>query len=106
MSFYDEIAGVASDVLKEFKQGSVQLRRDDPTTVTYDLAATVRGVSKQYIDGTLVVAGDLMVIYAVPPVVPETTDIVVIDGLDYVVKRVQQIPAAGTPAAFRLFVGR
>ena len=118
MSFYDEIADVAFGVLKEFKQSAVTLRRittapsdpstpwipGAPTTVSYDLDATVRGVTKAYIDGTLILAGDLMVMCAVPAVAPDIADVIVIDGVDHAVKRVEPIPAAGTAAAYWIFV--
>jgi hypothetical protein len=58
------------------------------------------------IDGTLILAGDLMVTCAVPAVVPDISDVVVIDGVDHAVKRVEAIPAAGTAAAYKLFVGK
>jgi hypothetical protein len=117
MTFYDEIRDVASEVLKEFKQGTIALRRTTdtpdpstpwipgaPTTVSYDLDAVVRGVTKDRIDGTLILAGDLVVTCAVPAVVPDIADVIVIDGVDHVVKRVEPVPAAGTAAAYRLFV--
>ena len=118
MSFYDEIADVASGVLKEFKQGAITLRRTTtapsdpstpwipgaPTMVSYGLDAVVRGVSKAYIDGTLILAGDLMVTCAVPAIIPDIADVIVIDGVDHAVKRVEPIPAAGIAAAYRLFV--
>lgn len=118
MSFYEEMRGVADELLAEFKQGAVILTRiapgeSDPETpwipgeaveTSYSLDATVRGVSAKYIDGTTVVASDLQIMCAVPPVEPQMTDVYSIDGDVHVPKRILPIPAAGEPCAYLIIV--
>lgn len=120
MGFYDEMADIATELLGEFQQGSVQLVRSvsapsdpstpwqpgDPTLATYDLAAAVRGVSQRYVDGTTILSSDQQVTCAVPPVTPDmTTDTLLIDGIAVTVLKNMPIPASGTPVAY-LFVVR
>ena len=114
--FYDEMRGVADDLLGEFRQGLVQLRRvtttpgpnewDPPveTTETWELKATVRTVSVKYIDGTLIVAGDRMVTFAVPATVPLMTDALVVDGRAHAMKDLRPLPGAGTVVAYIAFI--
>lgn len=119
MTFYDDMAAVAADVLAEFKQGAVVLIRNtrapaDPSTpwipgaatpTSYTLDATVRGVSGEFVDGTEILATDLQVTSAVPPVVPSiATDTMTIDGRAVTILRIEQVPAAGTPVAYRFLV--
>lgn len=118
MGFYDEMQAVASSLLAEFKQGAVTLLRvvpgvpdaatpwlpGSPTETTYELDATVARVAEKYVDGTLIVATDNQVIFAVPPVVPELSDQLVIDGTVHALKDLRPIPAAGTPVAYIAFV--
>lgn len=116
--FYSELSGVATEVLTEFKQGVVTLTRagtstpganswDPPTEsdpVTYTLSAVAKGVSKEFIDGTAIVATDLQVTCAVPPVAPLMTDAIEVDGRGVTILRIDAIPPAGTPVAYRLFL--
>jgi hypothetical protein len=118
MGFYDDMQDVASEVLAEFKQGTVVLSRTTyaasdpqtpwipgaPTPATYTLAATVSGVSAELVDGTVILATDLQIVCAVPAITPAPTDTVTIDGKAVSLLRVDQIPAAGAPVAFRLIV--
>lgn len=121
--FYAEMAGVATELLTEFKQGVVTLMRTvyaepDPTTPwipgetteqSHDLKATVAAVTvdqanAQYIDGTTITTADLVVTCAVPPVEPAMTDTLTIDGEVRQMKKIVQVPAAGVPIVFKLFV--
>ncbi len=118
MTFYDEMRDVATDLLGEFKQGAVSLKRitkadPDPSTpwipgaetvMTYALDATVRRVAQKYVDGTLIVATDNQVTFAVPAVVPVLVDRLIIDGAEHVMKDLRPLPAAGTPAAYIAFI--
>lgn len=134
MTFYEEMKGVAVDLLGEFGQGTVTLTRSTPgavdpehpeifpevTTETYELDAVVRGVSQKHIDGTAIVAGDLVATCsplarhtlsdgeaadgAVVDISPEMTDTIAIDGAVKTVKKISPIPAAGTPAVFMIFI--
>lgn len=123
MGFYDEMQDVATELLGEFQQGVVQLVRvtqgaSDPATpwepgvpteTTYELNATVgttyvNNASATYDDGSLILASDVVVTCSVPVVTPMLSDRVVIDGRAYSVKQVNALPAAGTPAAYKIFV--
>lgn len=118
MGFYDDMQAVATDVLREFKQGTVVLTRitagaadpetswipGTPTTASYTLDAVVRRVEQKYVDGSLIVATDNQIITAVPPVGPAMTDQITIDGVAQVIKDIRPIPAAGTPVAYIIFV--
>lgn len=119
MGFYDDMQGVAADLLAEFKQGLITLTRtpladpdeDSPwqpgeagEPTVYTLDATVKGVSAEFVDGSTILSTDLQVMAAVPPVVPAMTDVLAIDGSDVVLIRIDTIPAAGTPVAYRFIV--
>lgn len=113
MTFYDEMRGVADDLLAEFAQGSVQLKRvattpgenpwDPPTetAVTYPIKATVKRLHQRYENGVLIVETGDMVTFAVPEVVPELTDTLVIDGKERVITNLTPIPPAGTVVAYK-----
>jgi hypothetical protein len=113
MGFYDEMQDMASEMLAQFAQGTVTLTREeeigpgpnpwDPP-VTYVLDAAVRRVAQKYVDGTLIVATDNQVTFAVPAIVPAMTDTLTIDGVVQVMKDLRPIPAAGTVVAYIAFV--
>ncbi|MER9188303.1 hypothetical protein [Mesorhizobium australicum] len=116
--FYDDMAKMATELLTEFGQGSVQLKRETPGVVDpdqpwvpvepmmafYPLDAVVRRVSQKYVDGTLIVSTDNQVTFAVPEVVPALTDTLIIDGVELAMKDLRPIPPAGTPVAYLAFV--
>lgn len=116
MTIYDRARQTASKLFTKFGQGVVKLQREvtgeggeawnPPVSVqvSYGLDAAVSGVSARYVDGTLVTASDLMVRCAVPEVEPLITDRVIIDGTPRAILKIQPIPAAGTPAAYLIFV--
>lgn len=119
MSFYDEMREVADDLLgpsSEFAQGVLLLRRltpgtgpvlnpGDPTPTDYPLSGTVAGVGKEHVDGTLILASDLVATVAVPAVEPRMSDKVLVDGREHSIRRINRIPKAGTAVAFELFIG-
>src|SRR5512139_704123 len=111
MTIYDDLRVIASEVLAEFQQGSVTLVRrtygvpdpqtpwtpgDVTETTEYTLAAVVRGVKKQHVDGTLILASDLMVTCNADLVEPLMSDVLKIDGVPHAIRRIEPIPAAGT----------
>lgn len=121
MGFYDEMRGVADELLGEFAQGSVTLTKvtpgtpgtpgpnawDPPVTsdpVVYTLDATVKGVSRQFVDGTTVLATDLEVTAAVFGAELEPADQLAIDGQVVVVVETLRVPAAGTLVAWKFIV--
>jgi hypothetical protein len=107
MSFYDEMAGVATELLGEFKQGVVSLKRvaltpgehewEPPTEVatTYALKAVVKRMHHRYENGALIAETGDMVTFAVPAVTPLLTDKLVIDGVERAITNLTPIPGAG-----------
>ena len=129
-AFYAEMQEVATDILTEFAQGDVRLVRSVPGTpdadrpwlpgipgsMTYRLSATVSGVQRRFVDGTLVVGTEDQAVVAVvathietdgvavPPatvsIEPTMSDSFLVDGVARKIKKVVAIPEAGTPVAF------
>lgn len=130
MSFYDDMAGVASALLAPDEtgglgasSGSVTLTRrtitpasdpwGDPTVAenTETLRAQVFGVSSEYIGlpaaepgNGVVLASDLMCIMAVPTGGLQPGDVVSVNDVPVAILRVERIPAAGTVSAYRVIV--
>jgi hypothetical protein len=84
-----------------------------PTIATYALDAVAKGVTAEFIDGTTVVATDLMVVAspraatstgAVVEIVPRMSDALTIGGAAKVIKKIEAVPASGAAALFRIFV--
>lgn len=123
MSFYSEMQGVASDVLKEFDQSRGTGTRDDglwyveskagtgpadepgaPTLTYHKLDGTSRGVSQEYVDDALILKGDLQGTFAViPGVAIKAPGYITADGRRYSIVRVDRIPETGEPVAYRVF---
>ncbi|PSM18225.1 hypothetical protein [Nitratireductor sp. StC3] len=120
MAFYDEMREAADDLLGEFAQGVVTLTQQvdsgapiDPAKPwlgsiideqVYALDATVRRVAQKFVDGTLIVATDDQITFAVPAVAPTMDDTFSVDGTVRVLKDLRPIPAAGDPVAYVAFV--
>lgn len=130
--FYDDMADMVQELLAPededgLGQGTVQLKRtvttpgtdpwDPPSeeVTAYTLKAAVRRVSTKYVDGTLILATDNQVTFAVPtipasddPVIPANTpvmtDALSIDGKDHAMKDLRPLPGAGTVAAYIAFI--
>jgi len=91
-----------------------------PTTDVYALDARVDGVTADQIDGTTILATDLVVIAspkarhtlsdgeaadgAITDIVPTVADMLTVDGAARTIKRVRAYPAAGPAALFHIFV--
>lgn len=118
MSLYDELQGVAKSLLKEFKQGTVKLVQvtpgagpaDNPGTATetsYELDATVKGVSRKYLNTSFIVASDLEVTSAViDDVTPNEKDFIVIDDVRHKIVQDLSTPAAGAKVVWKFIVRR
>ena len=119
---YGRMAKTADRLLGRFQQGIVTLVRPGTSTpgpnpwdppvesppATYTLKATVAAVTvdqanAKYIDGTLITTADLVATIAVPPVTPQMTDLITIDGVPIAMKKIIQVPSAGVPVVFKLF---
>ena len=83
-----------------------------PSTAVYTLAARVDGVTADHADGATILATDLMVIAspkatlagAAVDLVPRISDTLAIDGATKVIKKIEQVPAAGAAVRYHLFV--
>ena len=118
MGFYNEMQNLAGSILKQFKQGNIKLVQyvepeeegtlDEPaerSEVTYDLDATVSGVSYKYLINNYAVASDLIVVAAVIPVVTVTIDdFIEIECVRY--KIIRDVSAAPTSASGKPVVWR
>lgn len=123
-AFYKDLQGVVNNVLPQFKQGTIVLRRTtraaDPspsqvgTVVSikeWTLAAAVpKDVPKRFINGTSIVEGDLMVVSAVralspaEDINPQMTDVLLVGGVLKTIKAVKQAPLIGIPVAYQIFI--
>lgn len=113
--FYSDMQKIASSLLGEFAQGSIQYLaitpgngpRDDPGAsieTAYDIAAVARGVRFGYVDNSLVIASDLQVTIPADVITPLPTGFVVIDGVRHKIVKIVPKPAAGIAAAYDLIV--
>ncbi len=122
-------------MLKRWNTGSVTLTRAALGTIdetkpwivpaadavdVYALAARVDGVGAEDINGTTILATDLVVIAspkathtltdgepadgAIVDIEPKMTDTLQIDGATKTIKHIDPTPAAGSAAVFRIFV--
>lgn len=115
--FYDEMQGIASGLLKEFAQGTVEYvaitpgngSPDEPGAPTETLTpinAAVRGVSFKYVDGANVLASDLQLTMPGDTVVPDPKGFIRVDGTRYKIVQIVRKPAAGIPVAFTIIFRR
>lgn len=80
----------------------------NPTTgspTNHPVEGVVTGVSQEFVDGTYIIASDLQATVSVFDVEPTVEGLFKIDGKDHQIKKVNQMPAAGTPVAWRIIVG-
>lgn len=116
MTFYSDLAATADALLGDFAQGVIYLIRayssnedapwdlSESTELIYEFKGTVKGVSNNLIDGTLIKSGDLSVTLTIGKVTPKVGDIIEIDMQRYNVITATQVPAAGTPIVNKLVV--
>ena len=125
--FYQQMAGVVTDLTKPtaqggLGQGSITLthitpgvpdpakpwEQVAPTTTTEPLQGAARGVSSRLIGaevgGTVIVATDRQVITTVPKIAYKSGDTMTIDGKPVRIIDVQNIPAAGIARAVKWVV--
>lgn len=115
---YGRMAKTADRLLGRFSQGVITLTRPGSTTpgpnpwdppvesppVEYTLKAVAKGVSKEFIDGTTIVATDLEITAAVFGADPDPADVLAIDGKAVTVLRIIRLPAAGVLVAWKFVV--
>lgn len=122
----DRIGGRFRAMLADRHQGTITLTRTTtgtpdpatpwipgtPTTAVYTLSARVDGVLADRVDGTTILATDLIVIASsqatlsgsLVDFVPRMSDTLAIDGAAKTIKRIDAVPAAGAAARFNIFV--
>jgi hypothetical protein len=116
MTIYDDLKPVVTELLGEFKQGTINLIQitsgtgaaDDPgapTETTHALSATVKGVSFKYVRDGFALSSDLVVIAAVVEgITPSKNDFIDIDSIRYKIIEDMSVPAAGTRVAWKFLV--
>jgi hypothetical protein len=106
--FYDDMRGIASELLNEFQQGKieyVELVPGDgpadnpgvPTDRPVTVPGVVRGVKFRYIDNKNVVASDLQATIPVDLVTPMMNGFMRVDNSRYKIVQIVPKPAAGEP---------
>lgn len=116
MSLYDDLQIVSKEILKDFKQGIINLVQvrtsgnsspDAPELeeVLISLDATAKGVSFEYIDNTFITVSDTEVTSAVVDgVEPSANDFIEIDGTRYKILRFLPLPKAGIACVWKFIV--
>jgi hypothetical protein len=114
---YTKSRATASRLLGKYNQGVISYTSPaitsgpsyNPTIVpgtNYTLKATAQGVSKEYIDGSLIVSSDLEVTAASFEVDPLTSGTMSIDGNTHQIVQIIKIPAAGDVIAWKIICRR
>ena len=121
-AFYQEMVGIAGDLITEYQQGVIALERrtqppatppewDPPPSevAQYPVVGVVRNVDRRFVDGTLVMATDRMATLparSLPAgIVPQMTDVLYIDGEPTTIKKVIRVPEAGIIIVYKLILG-
>lgn len=114
-SFYEEMAGLATELLTEFDQGGLSLdvysKLDggnswEPEQVEYapePFNGTVKGVSAHHLQDSLIQSSDLIVTMDGKRT-PKMQDRITIDGKQHTIIKIEAKPAAGVVAAYAVFV--
>ena len=114
MSFYGDMQGIASSLLKEFDQGGLKLavftpgsgpahNPGQPTYPETPFAGTARGVNAQHLADTLGQSSDLAV--TMPGTLsPKMADRIVIGGAAHTIVKISAKPATGIVAAYEVRV--
>lgn len=118
MTFYEDMQGIATDLLTEFQQGEILMIKSTPgigkpwkpgapTERTVTVQGAARGAKLSFSPKSLVQVGDLIVTIDVPsdPAdYPDMTDTLSIDGTRMKIVDITQKPAAGVPVVFTCLV--
>lgn len=118
MGFYDDMQDIATELLTEFNQGNISgtvvvssgpaWKPTGNTPFSFDFKGVAKGVSTKYIMRGLALEGDMEITVAVVPgMSPNDMPLLTfnLDSGDYKVISFEQIPANGTPVAWK-FIAR
>lgn len=115
---YNRLRTRHDDLMSRLGQGSVSLVQITTTPGEFEwsppvtsetvtpLAATVKGVAMELVDGSQVLSSDIWVQMAVASPEPSTGDRIRIDGVDHAILRIDRLPGAGEAVAVRCWVRR
>lgn len=97
--------GGVSVVLRTITPNADPLKQPTVSETSAPVNAVARGVAGQYAaNDPNLIASDIIIIVAAIDFVPEVDGMVSVNGEDRRIVRVDPIPAAGMPAAYRFFV--
>lgn len=111
VGFYDEMQTVASDLLREFKQGEIYYVALTPGTGPADnpgptqevptlVNAVARGVKFKYIDGSNIVSSDFQITMPGDGVEPNMRGFIKVDGVTHKIVKIDRKPSAGVAVAY------
>lgn len=118
MSIYEDMQGVARELLTEFNQGTKKYvdivpgngpvdEPGAPTETRYDIVGTVIGISFKYVQQGLGVASDLQMSAPVDPrYEPKITGFIEIGSKRYKIVNIVRKPEAGTVVAYAFIIRR
>lgn len=125
MGFYDDMQGIASDLLREFSQstsedGTPKMKYVEliaaggpvdnpgvPTETVHDIIGGVaRGVDEMYVDGSQVIASNGQITCEVGTFEPKAKDYVILNGKRHKVTKAVNLPATGVPVAYVIIYER
>lgn len=115
---YARMQATASRLLDRFNQGVIVLAKPGSTTppaqpweppivvspASYTLKATAKGVSKEFVNGTTILATDIEITAAAFGADPAPADALTIDGKAVTVVQIMRLPAAGVLVAWTIIV--
>lgn len=115
VDFYGGMQGIASSLLKDFKQGVIEYvamtpgigppdNPGPPQETSYPINGVARGVKFTYIDNAHIVGSDLQVTMPGDGVMPDMQGFIRMDGTKYKIVKIIPKPAAGTPVAFTVII--
>lgn len=116
MSFYGDMAELARELLIEFDQGGIVLRKysdDDTNTepwkpkdviyIDQSIVGTVSGVTEQHLVDSLIQSSDLVVMMP-GDLEPTLKDKIINGGSEYAIIRLKPLPAAGIRSAWEVVI--
>lgn len=127
MGFYDDMQGIATGLLRDFKQGTIRYIKltkgqgpaqnpgppsEAATTIpgaTASSTFSVNAANAKFSPNSLIQSGDIMVVAEAPAlaaVALALTDFIEIDGIRYRIIVIGKTPAAGVTVAYTFFVRR